>query len=74
MKDFRKYNSKIFDESLKGSTKAQMRLSSVETIFWYIKCPNNYKFQCVIFILTDRGTTWWETIERMLGGDENQIT
>ncbi|TYK21914.1 gag protease polyprotein [Cucumis melo var. makuwa] len=67
LKDFRKYNSKIFDESLKGSTKAQMRLSSVETIFWYIKCPNNYKFQCVIFMLTDRGTAWWETIERMLG-------
>ncbi|KAL4016431.1 hypothetical protein IC575_024082 [Cucumis melo] len=25
-------------------------------------------------MLTDRGTTWWETTERMLGGDVSQIT
>ncbi|KAA0045982.1 gag-protease polyprotein [Cucumis melo var. makuwa] len=55
-------------------TKAQMWLTSVEIIFSYMKCPNNQKIQSVVFFSTDRGATWWETIERMLGGDVNQIT
>ncbi|KAL0549287.1 hypothetical protein IC582_013768 [Cucumis melo] len=47
-----------------------MWLSSLETIFRYMKCPEDQKVQCVVFMLTDRGTAWWETTERMLGGDE----
>ncbi|KAL4026597.1 hypothetical protein IC575_015033 [Cucumis melo] len=39
-----------------------------------MKCPEDQKVQCVVFMLTDRGTTWWETTERMLGGDVGQIT
>ncbi|KAL0537626.1 hypothetical protein IC582_026609 [Cucumis melo] len=39
-----------------------------------MKCPEDRKVQCAVFMLTDRGTTWWETIERMLGGDVGQIT
>ncbi|KAA0032183.1 ty3-gypsy retrotransposon protein [Cucumis melo var. makuwa] len=30
-------------------------------------CPNNQKVQYAVFMLTDRGTVWWETIKRMLG-------
>ncbi|KAA0049643.1 ty3-gypsy retrotransposon protein [Cucumis melo var. makuwa] len=74
LRDFRKYNPTTFDESLEDSTKDQMWLSSVETIFRYMKCPNDEKVQCVVFMLTDKGTAWWETIERMLGGDVGQIT
>ncbi|KAA0047220.1 gag-protease polyprotein [Cucumis melo var. makuwa] len=27
-----------------------------------------------LFFLTNRGTAWWKTAERMLGGDVNQMT
>ncbi|TYK27268.1 ty3-gypsy retrotransposon protein [Cucumis melo var. makuwa] len=50
-------------------TKAHMWLTSVETIFRYMKCLNDQKVQYLVFFLTDRGTAWWETVERMLGGD-----
>ncbi|KAL0561308.1 hypothetical protein IC582_001730 [Cucumis melo] len=53
---------------------AQLWLSSLETIFRYMKCPEDQKVQCAVFMLTDRGTAWWETTERMLGGDVGQIT
>ncbi|KAL0556467.1 hypothetical protein IC582_004981 [Cucumis melo] len=39
-----------------------------------MKCPEDQKVQCAVFMLTDRGTAWWETTERMLGGDVSQIT
>ncbi|KAL0539461.1 hypothetical protein IC582_023673 [Cucumis melo] len=39
-----------------------------------MKCPEDQKVQCVVFMFTDRGTPWWETTERMLGGDVSQIT
>ncbi|TYK00165.1 histone H2B.3-like [Cucumis melo var. makuwa] len=37
LKDFRKYNPKTFDGSMDSPTKAQMWLTSIETIFRYIK-------------------------------------
>ncbi|KAA0037485.1 ty3-gypsy retrotransposon protein [Cucumis melo var. makuwa] len=39
-----------------------------------MKCPNDQKVQCAVFFLEDRGTAWWETAERMLGGDVSKIT
>ncbi|KAL0533867.1 hypothetical protein IC582_028138 [Cucumis melo] len=51
-----------------------MWLSSLETIFRHMKCPEDQKVQCAVFMLTDRGTAWWETTERMLDGDVSQIT
>ncbi|TYK07688.1 ty3-gypsy retrotransposon protein [Cucumis melo var. makuwa] len=74
LKDFRKYNPKTFDGSMDNPTKAQMWLTSIETIFRYMKCPKDQKVQCVVFFLEDRGTAWWETAERMLGGDVSKIT
>ncbi|TYJ98666.1 hypothetical protein E5676_scaffold507G00570 [Cucumis melo var. makuwa] len=35
----------------------------------YMKCPEDQKVQCAVFFLEDRGTAWWETAQRMLGGD-----
>ncbi|KAA0045845.1 gag-protease polyprotein [Cucumis melo var. makuwa] len=55
-------------------TKAQMWLTSIETIFRYMKCSEDQKVQCAVFFLEDRGTAWWETAERMLGGDVSKIT
>ncbi|KAA0054782.1 gag protease polyprotein [Cucumis melo var. makuwa] len=74
LRNFRKYNSTTFDGSLEDPTRAQLWLSSLETIFRYMKCPEDQKVQRAVFMLTDRGTAWWETIERMLGGDVGQIT
>ncbi|KAA0063859.1 gag protease polyprotein [Cucumis melo var. makuwa] len=74
LRDFRKYNPTTFDRSLEDPTRAQLWLSSLETIFRYMKCPEDQKVQCAVFMLTDRGTAWWETTERMLGGDVSQIT
>ncbi|KAA0035822.1 gag protease polyprotein [Cucumis melo var. makuwa] len=55
-------------------TKAQMWLTFIEKIFRYMKCPNDQKVECACFFLEDRGTAWWETAERMLGGDVIKIT
>ncbi|KAA0043132.1 ty3-gypsy retrotransposon protein [Cucumis melo var. makuwa] len=74
LRDFRKYNPTTFVGSLEDPTRAQLWLSSLETIFRYMKCPEDQKVQCTVFMLTDRGTAWWETTERMLGGDVGQIT
>ncbi|KAA0059782.1 ty3-gypsy retrotransposon protein [Cucumis melo var. makuwa] len=60
--------------SLEDPTRAQMWLSSLETIFWYMQCHEDQKVQCAVFMLTDRGTALWEMAERMLGGDVGQIT
>ena len=73
LRDLRKYNPKTFDGSMDNLTKAKMWLASIETIFRYMKCPNDQKVHCAIFFLEDRGTAWWETTERMLGGDVNKI-
>ncbi|TYK07997.1 pol protein [Cucumis melo var. makuwa] len=74
LRDFRKYNFKTFDGSMDNPTKAQMWLTSIEKIFRYMKCPEDQKVQCAVFFLEDRGTAWWETAERMLGGDVSKIT
>ncbi|XP_050941557.1 uncharacterized protein LOC127149734 [Cucumis melo] len=74
LKDFSKYNPKMFDGSMDNPIKAQMWLTSTKTIFWYMKCPDDQKVQCAVFFLEDRGTAWWETTERMLGGDVSKIT
>ncbi|TYJ96003.1 gag protease polyprotein [Cucumis melo var. makuwa] len=74
LRDFRKYNPTTFDGSLEDPTRAQLWLSYLETIFRYMKCPEDQKVQCAVFMLTNRGTAWWETTERMLGGDVGQIT
>ena len=74
LRDFRKYNPTTFDGSLEDPTRAQLWLSSLETIFRYMKCPEDQKVQCAIFMLTYRGTAGWKTTERMLGGDVGQIT
>ncbi|TYK08405.1 gag protease polyprotein [Cucumis melo var. makuwa] len=64
LRDFRKYNPKTFDGSLEDPTKAQMWLNFVETILWYMKCPNNQKVQCIVIRLIDRGTTCLRNAKR----------
>ncbi|KAA0039038.1 ty3-gypsy retrotransposon protein [Cucumis melo var. makuwa] len=54
LRDFRKYNPMTFDGSLEDPTKAQLWLSSLETIFRYMKYPEDQKVQCAVFMLTYR--------------------
>ncbi|KAA0032556.1 histone H2B.3-like [Cucumis melo var. makuwa] len=56
LRDFRKYNPNTFDRSMDNPTKAHMWLTSIETIFRYMKCLNDQKVQCAIFFLEDKGT------------------
>ena len=58
LRDFRNYNPTTFDGSLEDPTRAQLWLSSLETIFRYMKCPEDQKVQYAVFMLTDRGTAW----------------
>ena len=58
LSDFRKYNPKMFDVSMDDPTKAHIWFTSVQTIFRYMKCPNDQTGQCVVFFFTDRGTAW----------------
>ena len=51
-----------------------MWLTSIEKICRYMKCHDDQKVQCAVFFLKDRGTEWWKTAERMLGGDVSKIT
>lgn len=53
LRDFRKYNPRTFDGLLKDPTKAKMWLFSIETIFRYMKCSEDQKLQCAVFVLTD---------------------
>ncbi|KAA0053493.1 histone H2B.3-like [Cucumis melo var. makuwa] len=48
LRDFRKYNPKTFDGSMDNPTKAQMWLTSIKTIFRYMKCLDDQKVQCAV--------------------------
>ncbi|KAA0067727.1 gag protease polyprotein [Cucumis melo var. makuwa] len=73
LRDFRKYNPKTFDGSMDNLTKTHV----VDVHRDYLsvhEVPRRPKVQCAVFFLEDRGTAWWETAERMLGGDVSKIT
>lgn len=51
-----------------------MWLSSIETIFCYMKCPEDQKLQCIVFVLTDDAEIWWQPAERSVVGNGGSIT
>ncbi|TYK04999.1 ty3-gypsy retrotransposon protein [Cucumis melo var. makuwa] len=59
LRGFRKYNPKKFYGFMDNPTKAQMWLTSIETIFRYMKCSKDQKVQCAVFILKDRSIAWY---------------
>ena len=61
LRDLRKYDPQTFDGSLKNLTNAELCLSSVETIFNYMRCLEEHKVQCIVFLLRDRGFIWWRS-------------
>ncbi|XP_038885815.1 uncharacterized protein LOC120076109 [Benincasa hispida] len=71
MRDFRKYDPRSFDGLLGDPTKAEMWLSSIETIFHFMRCPEEHKLQCAIFMLTSNAKIWWLSVEKMIdtGGE-----
>src|ERR1051325_6474703 len=74
LRDFRKNNPRSFDGSLKDPTKAEMWLSSIETIFRYMKCPEDQKLQCAVFTLTENAEIWWQSAERTFDTSTRPIT
>lgn len=74
LRDFRKYNPPTFNGSLKNPTKAELWLSSVETIFQYIKCLEDQKLQCEVFLLVENVKYWWRSTERMIYASGGQAT
>ena len=59
---------------MKEPTKAEIWLSSIETIFRYMKCPRDQKLQCAMFVLTDDAEICWQPVERLVvtkGGSIN---
>lgn len=64
--DFRKYNPHTFNESLKDPAKAEFWLSSIETIFCYMKCLDDQQIQCVVFVLINDAKIGWQLAERSI--------
>ncbi|XP_038889305.1 uncharacterized protein LOC120079215 [Benincasa hispida] len=71
LRDFRKFDPCSFDGSLGDPTKSKMWLSSIETIFCFMRCPEEHKLQCTVFILTGNAEIWWHSAEKMIdtGGE-----
>ncbi|XP_038880446.1 uncharacterized protein LOC120072105 [Benincasa hispida] len=71
LRDFQKYDPRPFDCSLGDPTKAEMWLSSIETIFRFMRCPEEHKLQCAVFMLTDNVEIWWRSAKKMIdtGGE-----
>ncbi|XP_038883046.1 uncharacterized protein LOC120074107 [Benincasa hispida] len=66
LRDFRKYDPRSFDGSLGDPTKAKMWLSSIETIFRFMRCPEEHKLQCTVFMLIGNVEIWWCSVEKMI--------
>ncbi|XP_038880317.1 uncharacterized protein LOC120071955 [Benincasa hispida] len=74
LRDFKKYDSPTFNESLKDPTNAELWLFIVEGIFQYMRCPEEQKLQCVAFVLIDNAKRWWRSTERMIEDGGGQAT
>lgn len=74
LRDFRIYDPQTFNGLSEDPINVMLWLSSVERIFHYMKCPDNQKVQCAVFLLRERAAIWWLSVERMLGGNVNQFT
>ncbi|XP_038882311.1 uncharacterized protein LOC120073551 [Benincasa hispida] len=66
LRDFRKYYPLSFDGALGNPTKAEMWLSSIEMIFHFMRCLEEHKLQCAVFMLTGNAKIWWRSVEKMI--------
>ncbi|XP_038891615.1 uncharacterized protein LOC120081005 [Benincasa hispida] len=64
--DFKKFDPRPFDGSLRDPMKAKMWLSSIEKIFHYMRCPEEHKLRCAVFMLIDNVEIWWCSIEKRI--------
>lgn len=74
LSDFRKCNPYTFDESLKDLTKAEMWLSFIEAIFRYMKCLEDQKLQCAIFVQTHNAEIQWQSMKRSIVTNGGLVT
>ncbi|XP_038882211.1 uncharacterized protein LOC120073433 [Benincasa hispida] len=66
LRDFRKFDPCPFDGSLRDPTELEMWLSSIEMIFCYMRCTEENKLRCAVFMLTDNAEIWWHSAEKMI--------
>ncbi|KAA0034778.1 gag protease polyprotein [Cucumis melo var. makuwa] len=78
LRDFRKYNPTTFDGSLEDPTRAQMWLSSLETIFRYMKCPEDRGTErrpdfvptgAHVARVRERGSSWVPLFGTLMGSE-----
>ncbi|XP_038876852.1 uncharacterized protein LOC120069222 [Benincasa hispida] len=72
--DFRKFDPRSFDGSLGDPTKAEMWLSSIKTIFHFMRCSEEHNLQCAVFMLTGNVEIWWRSAEKMIDTCEELAT
>lgn len=72
--DFKTYDPRSFDGISLDPAIALSWLSSIETIFHYMKCPEEQKLQCAVFMLKDDALLWWEFVERSIDVTDGPVT
>lgn len=64
VKDFIEFDPLPFDGFSLDPIDAITWISSMESIFEYINCPEDHKVRCVVFKLRHAASSWWESAKR----------
>ena len=64
--DFKRYDRYTFSETAGDPTEAQTWVSSIETIFLLMECPDDQKLSCASFMLKNDAELIWRIIEKSL--------
>ncbi|XP_022938326.1 uncharacterized protein LOC111444461 [Cucurbita moschata] len=59
LKDFRRYNPRPFVNSKEDPTTAQMWIANMETTFESMRCPDEHKVACAVYVLQKDAEVWW---------------
>lgn len=74
LQEFKIYDPRSFDGLSTDPTFAVAWMSSMETIFRYMRCPEEHKVQCATFMLRDDALLWWEFTERTIDVSGGPVT
>ncbi|XP_022156662.1 uncharacterized protein LOC111023512 [Momordica charantia] len=74
LRDFKKYDPRSFDGLSVDPMLAEAWLSLMETIFRYMRCLEEQKVQCDVFMLKDDAFLWWESTERPIDVSGGPVT
>ncbi|XP_023537968.1 uncharacterized protein LOC111798850 [Cucurbita pepo subsp. pepo] len=74
LRDFKRYDPRIFNGASEDLIVAELWLSSIETIFYYMNCPDDLKVSLASFMLRDDAEIWWEFTREVLSPDGGVIS